>query len=95
VEFISNPPQHHPVVRIYPVSDRKVLFVKPQFTVAVQGMDERENLALLDVLFQQGQVPEYQYWLQWQPSTIAMWDNHSVQHYAVHDTILSGDTWIG
>jgi taurine dioxygenase len=79
------PTQLHPVVRIHPVSGRKVLFVNPQFTIAIHGMDERESRALLDILFQQAQVPEYQYRLQWRPRTIAMWDNRSVQHYAVHD----------
>ena len=79
------PPQNHPVVRIHPVSGRKVLFVNPQFTVAIDGMDERESRALLDLLFHQALVPEYQYRLHWQPHTIAMWDNRSTQHYAVHD----------
>jgi taurine dioxygenase len=79
------PPQLHPVVRIHPVSGRKVLFVNPQFTVAINGMDERESRALLDLLFHQALVPEYQYRLHWEPHTIAMWDNRSTQHYAIHD----------
>jgi taurine dioxygenase len=79
------PPRAHPVVRAHPVSGRKVLFVNPQFTVAIKDMDARESRALLDVLFQQALVPEYQYRLHWAPHTIAMWDNRSVQHYAVHD----------
>lgn len=79
------PPQVHPVVRIHPVSGRKVLFVNPQFTVAIKDMDASESRALLDVLFRQAQIPEYQYRLHWRPHTIAMWDNRSVQHYAVHD----------
>jgi taurine dioxygenase len=40
---------------------------------------------LLDLLFRQASVPEYQYRLHWEPHTIAMWDNRSTQHYAVHD----------
>lgn len=79
------PPQLHPVVRVHPVSGRKVLFVNPQFTIAINGMDEREGRALLDTLFQQAQVPEYQFRLHWQTNTIAMWDNRATQHYAVHD----------
>jgi len=79
------PPQLHPVVTIHPVSGRKVLFVNPQFTVAINGMDERESRSLLDTLFHQALVPEYQFRLHWEPHTIAMWDNRSTQHYAIHD----------
>ena len=79
------PPQLHPVVRVHPVSGRKVLFVNPQFTIAIKGMDERESRALLDTLFHQALIPEYQFRHHWAPHTIAMWDNRSTQHYAVHD----------
>jgi taurine dioxygenase len=79
------PPQLHPVVRIHPVSGRKVLFVNSQFTIAIAGMDERESRAVLDLLFYQASVPEYQFRLHWQPNTIAMWDNRAALHYAVHD----------
>jgi taurine dioxygenase len=78
-------PQAHPVVRIHPVSGRKVLFVNPQFTIAIKGMDERESRSLLDTLFHQALIPEYQFRHHWQPHTMAMWDNRSTQHYAVHD----------
>jgi taurine dioxygenase len=36
-------------------------------------------------LFEQAHVPEYQFRHHWEPHTIAMWDNRSTQHYAVHD----------
>ncbi len=75
----------HPVVRKHPVSGRKVLFVNPQFTIAIKGMDERESRTLLDILCHQAEIPEFQYRLHWRPDTIAFWDNRSVQHYAVHD----------
>lgn len=79
------PPAVHPVVRRHPVSGRDVLFVNPQFTVAIKGMDERESQALLNVLFHQAEIPEYQYRHRWRPKTLVFWDNRSVQHYAVHD----------
>ena len=79
------PPAVHPVVRVHPVTGRKVLFVNPQFTVAIKNMDERESRSLLDILFQQAQVPEYQFRHHWAPHTLIMWDNRSTQHYAVND----------
>ena len=79
------PPQLHPVVRVHPVSGRKVLFVNPQFTVAINGMEARESREVLDLLFHQALVPEYQFRLHWMPHTVAVWDNRSTQHYAIHD----------
>jgi taurine dioxygenase len=79
------PPAIHPVVRVHPVTGRKVLFVNPQFTVAIKNMDERESRSLLEVLFLQTQIPEYQFRHHWAPHTLIMWDNRSTQHYAVND----------
>ena len=79
------PPQVHPVVRVHPVSGRKVLFVNPQFTVAIKHMDERESRSLLDTLFHQALIPEYQFRHHWAAHTLVMWDNRSTQHYAVND----------
>lgn len=79
------PPAVHPVVRTHPVSGRKVIFVNPQFTLSIKGMDEAESRALLELLFHQAEIPEYQYRHQWAPHTMVLWDNRSVQHYAIHD----------
>ena len=99
------PPAVHPVVRVHPVTGRKVIFVNPQFTIAIKDMDERESSSLLETLFHQALIPEYQFRLHWQPNMIAFWDNRSVQHYAVHDyypqrrvmerVTISGDRPIG
>jgi hypothetical protein len=37
-------------------SGRKVLFVNPQFTIAIKDMDEREGRSLLDTLFHQALI---------------------------------------
>ena len=79
------PPATHPVVRAHPVSGRKVLFVNPQFTIGIKGMDEVESRTLLELLFHQAEIPEYQYRHHWEPDTLVFWDNRSVQHYAIHD----------
>ena len=82
-EMFPNP--SHPVVRTHPVSGRKVIYVNPQFTLRVEGLRPDESRALLEVLYAQVHVPEYQFRLRWQPDTIVFWDNISTQHYAAND----------
>jgi taurine dioxygenase len=75
----------HPVVRTHPVTGRKALFVNRQFTLRITGLKERESQVLLELLYEQARVPEYQFRLRWKPHTIALWDNRSTQHYAAND----------
>ena len=75
----------HPVVRTHPVTGRKAIFVNPQFTVKIVGLNDDESEALLKLLYAQVHVPEYQFRLRWKPGTIVFWDNRSTQHYAAND----------
>jgi taurine dioxygenase len=78
-------PATHPVVRVHPVSGKKALFVNPQFTLFIKGMEERESRALLDTLFRVTSVLEHQYRHRWEPDMVVFWDNRATQHAAVHD----------
>jgi taurine dioxygenase len=78
-------PATHPVVRVHPVTGKKVLFVNPQFTLFIKGMEERESRTLLDTLFRATSVLEHQYRHRWEPNTVVFWDNRAAQHAAVHD----------
>jgi len=99
------PPVAHPVVRRHPVTGRKALFVNPQFTLYVRGMEEGEGRALLESLYRRTSVLEYQYRHRWQPNMLVFWDNRWIQHAAVHDyypqrrlmerVTLAGDRPIG
>jgi taurine dioxygenase len=79
------PPRAHPVVRVHPVTGRKVIYVSPGFTRYIKGMDEGESMCLLEFLFARTRTHEYHYRHRWQPGTLVFWDNRLVQHSAIHD----------
>ncbi|WP_051208344.1 TauD/TfdA dioxygenase family protein [Saccharospirillum impatiens] len=79
------PPVEHPVVRIHPVTGKKSIFVNPQFTLAIKGMEEDESRTILDMIYRKTLRNEFQYRHHWEPNMVVFWDNRSVQHSAVHD----------
>ena len=95
----------HPVVRVHPVSGRRVLNVNPQFVVKVGGLKADESDMLLNFLYSRAAIPEYQLRVRWEPNMVVMWDNRAVQHYAPHDyypqrrlmerVTVGGDTVVG
>lgn len=82
-ELYPNPT--HPVVRTHPISGKKALYVNPQFTLRIEGLNEDESDALLKLMFAQVHVPEFQFRFRWTPGTIVFWDNTATQHYAAND----------
>ena len=89
------PPAEHPVVRTHPETGEKVLNVCSFTTNFVNyhppenvrfGLDKTPGASLLlNYLQSQASIPEYQVRFQWQPNSVAIWDNRSTQHYAVMD----------
>ena len=79
------PPAEHPVVRTHPETGRKGLYVNAACTSHIVGMARDASDRLLDHLYRQASVPEYQCRFRWQPRSIAFWDNRAVQHYAASD----------
>ena len=78
-------PVTHPVISVHSVTGKKILFVNPQFTRNIKGMEEEESTAILNLLYAKTLRHEYHYRHQWQPNMLVFWDNQTVQHSALHD----------
>lgn len=79
------PPASHPIVRSHPVTKRRCLYVNRIFTSHIEGLDRDESDDLLDVLYREVEVPEYQVRFKWAANSVAFWDNRSTQHFAISD----------
>ena len=86
---LGNPDQTggavHPVVIAHPTTGRKLLYVNAAFTLGVVGLDQAESDELLHQLYAHMIKPEFSYQFQWEPGSIAMWDNRSTWHWALND----------
>ncbi len=81
----SYPSATHPVVRSHPKSGRLALYVNPSFTTRIEGLHTDESEALLNMLYEHQQRPEFQVRWQWSKNAIALWDNRCTQHFALWD----------
>lgn len=75
----------HPAVIRHPVSGRKILYVNPAFTLHFEGWTREESQPLLQYLYSVAMREEFQCRLQWQPGSVAVWDNRSTWHLAKND----------
>jgi len=75
----------HPAVRTHPETGRKSLFVNIAHTCGFVGMSEPESQPILDALFKHQIRPEFTWRMQWQPATIALWDNRCLLHNPIND----------
>lgn len=79
------PAASHPVVRTHPETGRKCLFVNRAFTTHLEGVPRDESDAVLAYLYAHMEHPNFQVRFQWQPYSLAFWDNRCAQHRAIWD----------
>ncbi len=75
----------HPVVIRHPNTGEKLLYVNAAFTTHFVGWTPEESRPLLDFLLEHTAQDRFSTQFQWEPGSIAMWDNRSTWHWALND----------
>jgi taurine dioxygenase len=75
----------HPVVRTHPETGRKSLYINYTHTARFKELTDEESRPLLHYLFQHQVRPEFTCRFNWQPGSLAFWDNRCAQHNPVND----------
>ena len=80
------PRNQHPVVVRHPETGNRLLFVNSGFTSHIKDLNPWESRAILQALYQHiASTPRLLCNVQWEPNTLAFWDNRCTQHHAVWD----------
>ena len=75
----------HPIVIRHPQTGRKLLYVNSAFTINIVGKTREESLPLLNRLYDAALAADNIVRVQWQPGTVAIWDNRTTWHNALND----------
>jgi len=70
----------HPVFRPHEETGRMTVFVNELMTEEIQGLDEKQNRAVLDEIFALQREPRFCYEHSWQAGDLVMWDNRCSLH---------------
>jgi taurine dioxygenase len=76
----ANSSYWHPTVRTHPATKRKALYVNRLMTREIEGLPREESDALLQMLFDHQEQPQFVYAHVWRPGDIVMWDNRCTLH---------------
>ena len=75
----------HPIVRTHPETGKKILFVNWTYTKKIIGLEKKESNEILEKIFQHQARLDLTCRFRWTENAVAIWDNRSVQHYAISD----------
>lgn len=75
----------HPIVCAHPMTGRKLLFVNPGYTVAINELSRSESDGVLGLLFAQLHNPAFHFRHRWSDDDVVMWDEHLTTHMGPFD----------
>ena len=75
----------HPIVRTHPETRKKILFVNWTYTKKIIGLEKNESDKILEKIFEHQARLDLTCRFRWTENAVAIWDNRSVQHYAISD----------
>jgi len=75
----------HPIVRIHPETNKKILYVNSMYTKKIVGMDKKESDEILKKIFEHQERLDFTCRFKWTENAVAIWDNRSTQHQGLTD----------
>jgi len=81
----AKPPVSHPVFLTHPITQRKVLYANPGYSVRINELPQKESAKTLAFLFEHQLRAEYRYAFRWQEGDVLMWEDIGTIHNAVAD----------
>ncbi len=75
----------HPILRTHPETGKKILFVNWTYTKKIIGMNKEESDEILNTIFKHQERLDLTCRFRWTENAVAIWDNRSVNHYAISD----------
>jgi taurine dioxygenase len=81
----AKPPVSHPIFLTHPITQRKVLYANPGYSMRINELPQKESDETLEFLFAHQTRPEYRYASRWTEGDVLMWENFGTIHNAVAD----------
>jgi taurine dioxygenase len=75
----------HPVIITHPLSGKRAVYVNPAFTIGIVGMSDDDSHDLLAEIYAHCLNPAFHTVFEWEPGSIAFWDNRATWHLAHND----------
>lgn len=81
----AKPPVSHPIFLTHPITEKKVLYANPGYSMRINELPLQESDRILAFLFEHQLQSKYRYRHRWSEGDVLMWDNMGTIHNAVAD----------